>query len=430
MNWSVDAIDRRAFLGHASVLVAGAPLAGGMGRRAPSAAAYAARVPAAWFDLALELVRTTPGFSPPVAARALAYTGIALHEAVMPRRRSFAGKLRGLEPAPRAAAAGYHWPTVANAALATVLRDLFPTTPDANRQAIDRLERRFRHDTPAGRRAAAHGARVARHIFEWSRTDGGHEGFARNTPPYVPPQGPGLWVPTPPARASALQPFWGANRPFLIGGGCAAGPPLAYSEDPASPFYAEGRECHDVGRKLTPEQIAIARFWSDDPGTTATPAGHWFSIATQTLRALDAPLDVAAEAYANVGVAVSDAFIACWRTKFRYNLLRPVTYVQRVLDQGWMPLLVTPPFPEYTSGHSVQSTAAAEVLTDIFGRVSLTDRTHAARGLPARTFPSFRAAAREAAISRLYGGIHFRAAIERGTDEGRCIGRRVRASLA
>ncbi|MGH3102611.1 MAG: vanadium-dependent haloperoxidase [Gaiellaceae bacterium] len=128
----------------------------------------------------------------------------------------------------------------------------------------------------------------------------------------------------------------------------------------------EARECYDAARALTPEQAAIARFWSDDPGATATPPGHSISILTQTLRRFDAPLDRAAEAYARFGIAVADAFIACWRTKYRYNLLRPVTYVRRVLDPAWTPLLATPPFPEYTSGHSVQSAAAAPVLTELF----------------------------------------------------------------
>ena len=131
-----------------------------------------------------------------------------------------------------------------------------------------------------------------------------------------------------------------------------------------------------------------------------------------------------------MGIAVTDSFIACWRTKYRYNLLRPVTYIKNVIDSGWTPLLTTPPFPEYTSGHSVQSAAAARVLTDLFGKVSFTDRTHEARGLPARSFDSFREAAEEAAESRLLGGIHFRSAIERGLEQGDCIGRKVSATRA
>jgi membrane-associated phospholipid phosphatase len=138
---------------------------------------------------------------------------------------------------------------------------------------------------------------------------------------------------------------------------------------------------------------------------------------------------MAAEAYARVGIAVADAFIAAWYTKYQYNLLRPVIYVRAVIDPAWTPLLVTPPFPEYTSGHSVQLGAAATVLTDMFGEQAFTDTTHTDHGLvpvlAPRTFPSFQAVAAEAALSRLYGGIHFRSAIERGLRQGTCVGQKV-----
>jgi hypothetical protein len=234
-------------------------------------------------------------------------------------------------------------------------------------------------------------------------------------------------VPTPPGFLPALQPYWGANRPFVLASGeaCPPAPPPPYSEEVGSPFYAEAHECYLAVGSLTGEQEAIARFWSDDPGQTATPPGHSVSILTQVARKLDVSLAQAAEAYAKVGIAVADAFISSWNTKYRYSLLRPITYIQAVLDPTWSPLLVTPPFPEYTSGHSVQSGAAARVLTDLFGKVSFVDRTHKSRGLPARSFRSFREAAEEAALSRLLGGIHFRAACERGLAQGRCIGRHV-----
>ena len=437
-------LTRAALLARFSVAAAGALTVGALrsapapAARWPPASAYAAHVPTAWFELALELVRTTPGFSPPVASRAFGYAGVALYESLVPGisgAGTLAGRLNGLVRGPRPADPAYHWPTVANSALASILRHLFPTTPSANAAAIDELERRFSREAqamlPPGilRRSKARGTEAARHIFEWSKSDGGHEAFLRNFPPYAPPSGPGLWEPTPPDFSGALQPFWGRNRPFLLPSGeaCAPGPPPSYSEHSGSPFYAEAQECYRVVRDLTPEQEAIARFWSDDPGLTPTPPGHSISLVTQVVRELDSALDQAAEAYAKVGIAVADAFISCWRTKYRYNLLRPVTYIQRLLDRHWMPLLITPPFPEYTSGHSVQAAAAAQVLTDLFGDRAFTDRTHSARGLPPRSFTSFTEAAQEAAISRLYGGIHFRAAVERGLEQGICVGRRVSA---
>jgi hypothetical protein len=407
----------------------------------PSASAYTAEVPLRWFELALELVRTTPGFSPPVASRAFGYAGVALYEALvpgMPGRRSLAGQLNDLGRPPGPSDHAYHWPTVANRALASILRSLFPTAVKESAAAIDDLERRFASSAqavlPLGvyRRSVARGEEVAAHVFDWSTTDGGHEAFLRNFPPYTPPSGPGLWVSTPPGFLPALQPYWGANRPFVVpsGAACSPEPPPAYSEGIGSLFYLEANECYEAAGSLTAEQEAIARFWSDDPGQTASPPGHSISILSQVATTLDLSLARAAEAYAKVGIAVADAFIACWNTKYRDNLLRPVTYIRNLIDPAWTPLLATPPFPEYTSGHSVQSGAAAQVLTDLFGDVAFVDRTHDRRGLPGRSFRSFHEAAEEAALSRLYGGIHVRAAIERGLEQGRCIGRHVSALAA
>ena len=438
---TASGLTRRELLARAagsavSVVGAGSILAQPADARAfPAASAYGAEVPTAWFELALRLVRTTPGFTPPVASRAFGYAGVALHEALLPglhTRGSLAGRLNGLPRAHAAWGRAYHWPTVANSALAAILRLLFPTTPSENVAAMEELEQRFGLEAqavlPRGlfRRSTLRGAEVAQHVFDWSTVDGGHEAFLRNFPPYTPPSGPGLWTPTPPGFLPALQPYWGANRPFLLHPHEAGLPgPPSYSEKPGSAFHAEALECYRTTADLAPEQEAIARFWSDDPGQTATPAGHSVSILTELLRDTDALLDRAAEAYAKLGIAVADAFIACWRTKYQYNLLRPVTYIERVIDPNWTPLLTTPPFPEYTSGHSVQSGAAAQVLTDLFGEVAFSDHTHDRLGLPPRSFRSFREAAEEAAISRLYGGIHFRAAIEHGLDQGGRIGERV-----
>ncbi len=389
-----------------------------------------------WADLSLVLVQSTPGFTPPVASRVFAYWGISLYESVVDgshRHRTLAGLLRGLDRPPRGPAGEMCWPVAANAAQAAILRSLFPTTSEANGAAIDALESAlgstWRHRVPRSvyDRSVSHGRAVAARVFAWSTTDGGHEGFLRNFPAdYVPPDGPGLWVPTPPGFQRALQPTWGNNRCFVIGDGAGvdSGPPTPYSETPGSPFYAEALEVYDAVNANMPEWQAIATFWSDDPGTTSTPPGHSVSIATQVLRRERASLMTAAETYARVGMAVADAFIACWKSKYVYNLLRPVTYLQNQADPTWLPQLVTPPFPEHPSGHSVQSGAAFTVLADLFGnRYRLTDHTHDDRGLPARRFRSFGQAAREAAISRLYGGIHFRPAIELGIAQGHRIGR-------
>jgi hypothetical protein len=207
------------------------------------------------------------------------------------------------------------------------------------------------------------------------------------------------------------------------GAACGLPPPPAYSEEPGSDFHREALEVRDAVSNLTDEQRAIARFWSDDPMLTPTPPGHWIAIAQRVLDAEDADLDTRVDLLARLGIALADAFVACWHAKFEYDLLRPVTYIQRVIDPAWQPLLATPPFPEYPSGHSTQSAAAAAVLAAAFGEgYAFVDATHADDGLPPRAYPSFAAAAEEAGVSRLYGGIHFRAAIERGLAQGRCVG--------
>ena len=415
----------------------------------PGTAAYDAAVPLDWYALAMKLTRQTAGFSPPVASRAFGYLGIALYEALvpgMPGYQSLAGQLNALDPLPAPeSGAEYHWALVANSVLAESARLFYPTASVANQAVVDSTEAAWTarlqgQTTPeVAARSASRGRTVAYAIFAWSVRDGGHEGYLRNFPSdYVPPAGPGLWVPTPrlggaPPQA-ALQPRWGACRPFVLPAGnpnldCAPPAPPAYSTDPLSELYIEAYEVYEAVNNATVGEQAIVLFWADNAGQTATPPGHSISILTQVLAERNASLALAAEAYAKVGIAVSDAFIACWQAKYVHNLLRPVTYIRDHIQAGWLPPLIdTPPFPEYTSGHSVQSSAAARVLTALFGDAyAFTDHTHDARGLPARSFTSFEAAAREAADSRLFGGIHYRAAIDRGLEQGACIGDRVNA---
>jgi hypothetical protein len=406
----------------------------------PSAAAEraaAVTVLDTWYRLTLELVRHTPTQSPPVASRALAYLGLTAYETVASGSEpllSLAGQLNGLHPVPPRPNAPIDAAVALDAALASVVRDLFANTGPTGRRAMLAVAARTRAAAAAGLPdevvggSAAYGERLAGHLAAWARDDGGavvvNMGFPTD---YPLTEAPGRWVPTSPIaqQQRPLLPGWGRNRTFAMPDGAACGlpPPAAYSEYPASDFYREALEVRDAVVGLDPEQAAIARFWSDDPMLTPTPPGHWISIALQVLDAEDADLETRVEVLAKPGVALADAFVACWHTKFEHDLLRPVTYIQRVIDPKWQPLLITPPFPEYPSGHSTQSAAAAMVLSAAFGEnYAFEDATHADDGLPPRAFPSFAAAAEEAGISRLYGGIHFRSAIERGLAQGRCVG--------
>jgi hypothetical protein len=246
---------------------------------------------------------------------------VALYEALVPgsrRHRSLAGQLNDLawipRPSPRRP---YHWPTVANTALARTARGLLPAASPSSLAAIDALKQTFAEEFQArvrplvSVRSAAHGRAVAEAVLAWAATDG----FAAlNNCLYTPPVGPGLWQPTPPAFvATPVQPCWGQLRPFVLPSGeaCAPAPPPVYAEDPGSEFYAHARAVYDTGRSLTDEQRTIAHFWADNPGATGTPPGHWIAIMGQLARADALSLMAAAEGFARLGIAVADAFIGC-----------------------------------------------------------------------------------------------------------------------
>lgn len=393
-----------------------------------------------WYRLVLELVRHTPTYTPPVASRGFAYIGVTAHEALASDPAgplvSLAGQVNGLAALP-ARDPGAHDPgAVVNAALAVTVRAMFANTGPTGQRALDAMERRLTEAAEAGlpadvaARSAAHGRAVAAHVLAWAEGDGGAQianlGFPESMPQ---PTEAWRWVPTSaiPIQQAPLLPDWGRNRPFRLASGadCPVGDHPPYSEDPGSAFFAEAKEVHDTWLNLTPEQRAIAVFWADDAMLSPTPPGHWVSIALQIMGRDGADGARHAEVLALLGMALADAFIACWHAKFEYDLLRPVTFIRRHIDPKFETVLITPPFPEYPSGHSVQSGAAEAVLTQLFGEgFAFTDDTHADDGLPARSFASFREAAEEVGISRLYGGIHFRAAIDKGLDQGRCVGAR------
>lgn len=399
---------------------------------------HAEEVLRTWYRMVLELVRHTPTYSPPVASRSFAYLGVTAFEAMASgsgELQSLGGQLNGLEAAPqRMAGETYDDAVALQAAMAFAVRNFFGNTGPTGQRAMTALEAKLGEKVSAGlpaeviARSEAYGQTVAGHILAWSQGDGGavveNMGFPLE---YKLTAGPARWTPTSlvAQQQFPLLPDWGENRPFAMpdGAACPLPAPPEYSEDKTSAFHAEALEVYRAVKELTPEQRAIAKFWSDDPMLSPTPPGHWISIAQQILERDGADLKKRVDVLARLGVAMADSFIGCWRAKFKYDLIRPVTYIRRVIDPKWEPLLITPPFPEYPSGHSTQSATAAVVLTDLFGEdFAFEDATHEADGLPTRAYPSFWAAAEEAGISRLYGGIHFRAAIERGLDQGRCIG--------
>jgi hypothetical protein len=391
-----------------------------------------------WYRLVLQLVRHTPTYSPPVASRSFAYLGITAFEAVASgsaKLQSLAGQSNGLKPAPQREPEKIHDEAmIIHAAMAFAVQKFFENTGPTGQRVVSKFTTRLGAGLSDGlpsdvvARSEAHGRAVAAHICEWSLSDGGSNVENMGFPlEYQLKTGTARWVPTSliAQQQKPLLPNWGTNRTFAIpsGAACPLPVPPEYSEDKASEFYRQALEVYETTKTLTAEQRDIARFWSDDPMLSPTPPGHWISIALQILERDKAGPEKSVDVLARLGMAVADAFIACWHSKYEYDLLRPVTYIRRTMDPKWESLMTTPPFPEYPSGHSTQSGAAAAVLTKLFGEnFAFEDATHRKDGLAPRAFPNFWAAAHEAGISRLYGGIHFRAAIERGLEQGRCIG--------
>ena len=285
-----------------------------------------------------------------------------------------------------------------------------------------------------------YGEIVAAEILSWADTDFYKQ--TRTYPKYTIQQDDKYWKPTPPDYMEGIEPHWNKIRPMVLPFADIFNPPppLKIDMDPNSKFYNELMEVYEVGKQVTEdnndsEEAKIAAFWDCNPYVShhkghamfatkkITPGGHWIGITKIATEIAEDTFDEAINSYLQVSVALFEGFISCWDTKWNTLVVRPETLINQYLDEEWLPKLQTPPFPEYTSGHSVISKASAVVLTKIYGdNFSFDDTTEVKYGLPVRSFNSFMHAADEAAISRLYGGIHYRMAIEYGVEQGEKVG--------
>jgi hypothetical protein len=451
----------RTQLGTAGVVLAAIVLFGGLGcgdgrlpRPNQDATTQPAEAALLWNKLYLEVERYAPNYRPCPSARALAYLGLASYEAClsgMPGYGSIARQVLGLSlPAPEEDKE-YYWPEVVNAAYGYLMPLLFPHLPAAERQKITNLETQLdqKYFGETTERTFIHsrirGREVAQVLWAWARADGvGHDAYqdpfrgykweTRNTKPYD-------WEPVGPGPNNGFFPYWGGARVFALNkGALLCRPPLPYSEQPNSLLYAQAVEVYAQNTPSWPQESRwIAQFWSDDlEGVTFSSAARWIAIANQALEKESASLATALEVYAKLGIALNDAVVGCWNSKYHYNIERPQSYIRRLIDPNWKSNLrhpltgeegINPPFPSFPAEHAVMGAAAAEVLSGVFGyRYPMTDRCHQNRsefvGTP-RSFSGFHEMARESAESRIILGVHFRMDTDEGFRYGTTVGQQV-----
>jgi hypothetical protein len=381
-------------------------------------------------------------FSPPVASRIYSYMSIAAYEVAIQQDssyRSLAGQLTGMEAVPQPdPTQEYCFPLASIQAALKVGRTLV-FSEDKIDVFYNSIMQEFRNagvPDDVFERSIEYGTSVADYVIAWSSKDNYKQ--SRSFPKYSIQDDLSSWKPTPPAYIDAVEPHWNKIRPFALDSAqqFKPVPPTPFSTDKKSLFYREALEVFDIGKNLTAEQNEIAFFWDCNPfmmnvkghvmfaTKKISPGGHWINITNVACKKTNADFTKSAEAYARVSIALHDAFMSCWDEKYRSKLIRPETYINQYIDEEWVPVLQTPPFPEYTSGHSVISSASAITLTSLFGsNFAFTDSTEVEFGLTARSFKSFVHASEEAAISRMYGGIHYRPAIEVGLKEGAEVGK-------
>ncbi|WP_375436318.1 hypothetical protein [uncultured Hymenobacter sp.] len=371
-----------------------------------------------WYKLiARTQLRTTPQPVIILNNRNFGYIGVGLYEAVRPGRKGAVSLSTQLYQMPTMPAPErnqeYVWGASANAALASMYKQFLVGLTEADIARIDSLENAYnlrfklRASDAVILRSQAYGRAIATAVYNWSTTDN----FTLGSQGYVLPVFPGAWVPTPPAFAAPQGPFLKNSRPFLTASLTTTAPPLPfpYSEDPASPFHQEASAVYAIGKALTPAQKAIADWWADAGGSgVGVPAPyHTLSIITGILERKQVKLAEAAQVYAKTGIAMKDGPINTFRAKYQYNLLRPVTYIQRHIDPTWQTYLPSPPYPEYPSGLVGIAAPVMQVLIRECGNIPVTDNAYAWRGVAPRQYASISAMLEEAAFSRVYAGLHY-----------------------
>jgi hypothetical protein len=384
-------------------------------------------------------------FSPPVSSRIYAYAHMAAYEIFIQNHteyESLEGQIKTFPKIPQAGNTVSHSLAGIYAFLLTGKNLIFSEKmlEDSIQQIIDVYRKTLPGQVFA--ESLQYGKNVSDVILTWTRLD--QYDATRKIRRYSIQKQEGKWVPTPPAYMAAIEPHWKLIRTFALDSTAQFKPlpPTTFSKEKESEFYKSAYTVYKTGNELTGEQKDIANFWDCNPFAVnvhghvnyatkkLSPGGHWLSIAGIASQSENADIAKSSAAYTLTAITLFDAFISCWDEKYRSNLIRPESYINAYIDEKWKPLLQTPPFPEHTSGHSVISTASAVVLSDFFGdEFSFLDTSEIDYGYKSRQFSSFAEASKEAAISRLYGGIHYMPAITQGQIQGKKVGELVLSKI-
>jgi len=380
-------------------------------------------------------------FSPPVASRVYLYPTIAAYEvarkATPLKYNSLVGQVKGLAPLPESETEKVNYLLASIYAFNRVGKALIFSEKKMEAFQADFAAKIKEIKVPRSvdKASKAYAIIAANSILDWASKDLYSQ--TRTYPKYSMKEEDRFWKPTPPDYMDGIEPHWEKIRTMVLDSSNQFQPkaPLTFDLTKGSPFQKQLWDVYQVINNLNEEQIEVAQFWDCNPYISnhkghamfatkkITPGGHWIGITAVATRQAKSSIMETINAYTNVSIALFDSFISCWDEKWDTLIVRPETLINQYYDEQWLPLLQTPPFPEYTSGHSVISRAAAVTLTDLFGdNFSFTDTTEVAYGLGQRKYNSFIHASEEAAISRFYGGIHYMMAIDEGVTQGQAVG--------
>jgi hypothetical protein len=380
-------------------------------------------------------------FTPPVASRLYVYTSLASYEAIRFKKEgapSITRKLRGFGAMPEPEKGKeYNFTLAATQAFFNVVRNVRVFSVDSLTAYEQSVYSRFKEslDEITYKRSVDFGDSVAAVILKRANKDGYLA--SRGKAKYLGSNVPGKWRPTPPDYLDGVEWCWNTMKTMVMDSASMFKPglPPAFSKDPASEYYEGLNEVFTINKNLTQEQKDIAKYWDDNPAVIEhsghmmfankkiTPGGHWMGIAAIASKTSGADEVKTAQAYAYTSIALYEAFISCWDEKYRSSYIRPVTAINDMIDPKWLPFLQTPPFPEYTSGHSTISATASTVLAALFGtNFAFHDNSDLQYIGMERDFNSFEEAAAEASVSRIYGGIHYRFTAVISAAQGKKLG--------